>query len=140
MDRFDLLKRNEELIRHEINQISPESEILEGTCLDMCPEKERFSFDFLIMSHEFSPGTEQSDHFLMIKEYSRFSADQDLPLSNEIRSLDVLYDNMLYIIDEIVTRIESFSSETELEVNPDSFSICKGYDFVWNRTLSIRKV
>ncbi|CAF0860307.1 unnamed protein product [Brachionus calyciflorus] len=129
------------LIRHEINQITPESEILEGTCLDMCPEKERFSREHLMLCHEyeFSPGTQQPDHFLMIKEYSRSSADQDLPLSNEMRSLDVLYDTTLYIIDEIITRIESFSSETEFEVNQDLFSICKWYDFVWNRTRSIRK-
>ncbi|CAF0853189.1 unnamed protein product [Brachionus calyciflorus] len=47
-------------------------------------QKERFSREHLMLSHEceFSPGTQQTDHL----EYSRSSADQDLPLSNEMRS------------------------------------------------------
>ena len=103
--------------------------------MNMCPEKERFFKEFLGFIHEYEYyfESEQSDQYLMIKEYSCPSADQDFPLPNELRPLDVLYDTMLYIIDKIITRMEEFL------YNSQFFSIAEWYNFVWNRTRSIRK-
>ncbi|RNA21027.1 germinal-center associated nuclear -like isoform X1 [Brachionus plicatilis] len=145
-EKFDTLVLRDKilkLIRHELYQISPVSsgKIIQGTCQDMCPEKERFSREHLGLCHkyEFSADNQQPDHYIMVKEYSRSSADQDLPLPNEMRSLDVLYDTMLYIIDKIITRIEESSTESGFFYNAEIFSIVEWYDFVWNRTRSIRK-
>ena len=76
------------------------------------------------------------DPRLMIKEYSRSSADQDLPLPNEMRPIHVLYDTMIYLIDEIIAKI---ANEDENPSENGEFSLCDWYDFVWNRTRSIRK-
>jgi hypothetical protein len=78
---------------------------------------------------------EAIDPRLMIKEYSRSSADQDLPLPNEMRPIHILYDTMIYLIDEIIAKIVNESQLTE----SGEFSVCDWYDFVWNRTRSIRK-
>ena len=145
-DKFEtLLLRDKilKLIRHELYQISPSTsgEVIEGSCMDMCPEKERFSREYLGLCHkyEYSVDSQQPDQYLMIKEYSRSSADQDLPLPNEMRPLDVLHDTMLFIIDRIITKLEEFSTTTDFLYNSDLFSIVEWYDFVWNRTRSIRK-
>ena len=126
------------------------SELLVGTCPDMCPEKERYSRECLSLCHKYemrradesSSGEELIDHRLMVKEYSRSSADQDLPLPNEMRPIRVLYDTMMYLITEIISKIAK-----ERQVNANEFSSSNGgefpygdwYDFVWNRTRSIRK-
>jgi hypothetical protein len=43
----------------------------------------------------------------MVKEYSRSSADQDLPLPNELRPVNVMFETMLYIVDEVIAKIEA---------------------------------
>lgn len=69
---------------------------------------------------------DQVDHRAAIKEYSRSSADQEEPLSHELRPLNVLGMTMDYL----VTRI--------MDVGQDNYR--DWYDFVWNRTRGIRKV
>lgn len=54
----------------------------------------------------------------------------------KLRPLSVLFETMLFLINEIISKIET--SAYMLEENSD-FSICAWYDFVWNRTRSIRK-
>lgn len=128
-----------------------QSNMLVGTCEDMCPEKERYNREILSLLHTFElkqnlnvnfdndddaeqendpvPGGNQP---FMIKEYSRSSADQDLPLPNELRSLNVLYQTMLYLINDIIPKINASNDDGD-------FSICSWYDFIWNRTRAIRK-
>ena len=114
--------------------------LLAGSCQDMCPEKERYSRDYLSLCSKYEMVyTEESssnviDYNLMVKEYSRSSADQDLPLPNEMRPPLVLYDTMLYLINQVITQIESAESDENSE-----FSAVDWYDFIWNRTRSIRK-
>jgi len=111
---------------------------LNGTCQDMCPEKERYSRDYLSLSHKYEMLYDEQenkdvvDHNLMIKEYSRSSADQDWPLPSEMRPLPVLYDTMNYLINDIIPQLIDFDS-----VNDQSIGFW--YDFVWNRTRAIRK-
>lgn len=110
---------------------------LKGTCLDMCPEKERYFRDD---KHQISPyelttiqdivssydgNYPQLDHKKAVKEYSRSSADQEEPLPHQLRPASVL----TYTMDYLVTNI--------MDVK---FSIrCDWFDFLWNRTRAIRK-
>jgi germinal-center associated nuclear protein len=103
--------------------------------MDMCPEKERYSRETLSLMNKYEFNNEQVDHRLMVKEYSRSSADQDLPLPNELRPINVLIETMLYLIDEIIPQIVFDNNNN----NNDNFSVGDWYDFVWNRTRSIRK-
>lgn len=66
------------------------------------------------------------DHFAAIKEYSRSSADQEEPLSHELRPLPVLSMTMDYLVTQIMDHGEGNYRDW--------------YDFVWNRTRGIRKV
>lgn len=156
-ERFEVLDLRDKmlkLVRYELlNQIdesaSTNPAISSGACLDMCPEKERYSRDYLNLcgkyEMQYDPTADdyQIDYGLMIKEYTRSSADQDLPLPNEMRPLDVLYDTMLYLIDQVITRIETERSEHQPDMNQDQvksdFNLGEWYDFIWNRTRSIRK-
>ncbi len=114
-EKFDVLELRDKilkLIRYEIqtNQADQNVEVvLLGTCQDMCPEKERYSREFMSLTSKWETLNDHIDYRLMIKEYSRSSADQDLPLSNELRPIDVLYETMIYIIDEIISKIASDS-------------------------------
>jgi hypothetical protein len=109
----------------------------------MCPEKERYSREVLNIYHRYETHLSEStfpfsgeqtpqlgsiDGRLMIKEYSRSSADQDTPLSIEMRSSTVLTDTMRYLINIIIPRVDI-----------DTQIIGDWFDFVWNRTRSIRK-
>jgi hypothetical protein len=145
---LDLRDKILKLIRYETNLQNETETTLYGTCEDMCPEKERYSRECLSLYHRYeinreyandsdTVGTEIVDHRLMIKEYSRSSADQDLPLPNEMRPIRVLYGTMMYLIDEVISKIASFNQIDENEIH--EFSIGDWYDFVWNRTRSIRK-
>jgi hypothetical protein len=112
-EKYDVLELRDKilkLIRYEINSNQSEQSvevILLGTCQDMCPEKERYSREFLSLTSKWEMLNDQIDYRLMIKEYSRSSADQDLPLPNELRPIDVLYETMIFIIDEIISKIAS---------------------------------
>uniref|UniRef100_UPI00358F0F71 germinal-center associated nuclear protein isoform X2 n=1 Tax=Myxine glutinosa TaxID=7769 RepID=UPI00358F0F71 len=98
-----------------------------GTCPDMCPEKERYMRDSRkqLSLFEMLPGTDQVDHFAAVKEYSRSSADQEEPLPHELRPPAVLKITMDYLVTQILDQGENCWAEW--------------YDFVWNRTRSIRK-
>ena len=75
------------------------------------------------------------DHRHFIKEYSRSSADQDLPLPNELRPPQTLIYTINYLLNEVITQIE----DTTTSQNNDSNWIAEWYDFIWNRTRAIRK-
>lgn len=67
-------------------------------------------------------------HRKAIKEYSRSSADQEVPLSHELRSESVLQMTMLYLMHRILDLCE----------DPQT-SLGDWFHFVWDRTRSIRK-
>lgn len=107
-EKFDVLDLRDKLlklIRFEINNQTSDEIILVGTCMDMCPEKERYNREYLNLSSKYEFINDQIDYRVMIKEYSRSSADQDLPLPNELRPIDVLYETTQYIIDEVIAKI-----------------------------------
>ena len=67
------------------------------------------------------------DHTKAVKEYSRSSADQEEPLSLELRPVPVLAKTMEYLCNNI------------LDLGQDG-GWGDWFDFLWNRTRAIRKV
>lgn len=67
-------------------------------------------------------------HKKAIKEYSRSSADQEVPLPHELRSESVLQMTMLYIVHRVIGLCD----------DPKT-SLGDWFHFVWDRTRSIRK-
>ncbi|MFH4973591.1 hypothetical protein AB6A40_000300 [Gnathostoma spinigerum] len=105
--------------------------VVQGTCLDMCPEKERYFRDIQKRIHPY----ECDVHGKMIaqftvKEYSRSAADQEEPLPHELRPVNVLQTTMNYLIGKICGNIPPRSEEENL---------AQWYDFIWNRTRAVRK-
>lgn len=99
-DKLIKLVRNE--LRASASSTQPlDTAALTGACPDMCPEKERYARDYFSLCHTFETDKGRTNYYYMIKEYTRSCADQDLPLPNELRPLAILYETMLFIIDEV---------------------------------------
>lgn len=112
-----------------VDEIKP----MEGTCFDMCPEKERLlrihgnmfsQFECKIIGSKLEPVFE-----IMVKQYARSSADQANPLSHELRPTSVLVNTMNYMLKNIIHPIES-------NIEQD---LASWYDFCWDRLRAIRK-
>uniref|UniRef100_A0A0A1WSP6 Protein xmas-2 n=1 Tax=Zeugodacus cucurbitae TaxID=28588 RepID=A0A0A1WSP6_ZEUCU len=130
LDARDKLMR---LIRPRQTDIK-KVERTQGICPDMCPEKERLMREFQRQVSTFEMCTEDEEstssisHRRAIKEYSRSSADQEVPLAHELRPESVLQMAMLYLMHRILDLCE----------DPQT-SIADWFHFVWDRTRSIRK-
>lgn len=129
--RDKILRASNTLPIKEINvdEIKP----MEGTCQDMCPEKERLlrihgnmvsQFECKMIDSKLEPVFE-----IMVKQYARSSADQANPLSQELRPTPVLVKTMHYMLKNIIYPIES---------NIEQDLAC-WYDFCWDRLRAIRK-
>lgn len=70
----------------------------------------------------------QPDPQAMVKEYRRAGADQEEPLSHELRPPEVLERTMNYLLWNVVDRVER-----------EPGIVGEWYDFVWSRTRAIRK-
>lgn len=101
-----------------------------GICPDMCPEKERLMREFQrqVSNFEYDSSGSSISHYKAIKEYSRSSADQEVPLAHELRPESVLQMTMLYLMHRIMDLCND--SQTHL---------ADWFHFVWDRTRSIRK-
>ncbi|XP_009232349.4 germinal-center associated nuclear protein [Pongo abelii] len=123
LDQRDRIMRQARVKRTDLDK----ARTFVGTCLDMCPEKERYMRETRsqLSVFEVVPGTDQVDHAAAVKEYSRSSADQEEPLPHELRPLPVLGRTMDYLVTQIMDQKEG--------------SLRDWYDFVWNRTRGIRK-
>ncbi|XP_054727003.1 protein xmas [Anastrepha obliqua] len=130
LDARDKLMR---LIRPRQTDIK-KVERTKGICPDMCPEKERLMREFqrqvsaFEMCNEAGENSSSISHQRAIKEYSRSSADQEVPLAHELRPESVLQMTMLYLMHRIM----------DLCDDPET-SIADWFHFVWDRTRSIRK-
>ncbi|KAM9034449.1 germinal-center associated nuclear protein-like [Sarcophilus harrisii] len=128
-DKYRLLDQRDKILRQARVKRTDldKAKAFVGTCPDMCPEKERYMRETTnqLSSFEVIPGTNQVDHAVAIKEYSRSSADQEEPLPHELRPPGVLSMTMDYLVTQIMDQREGRSRDW--------------YDFVWNRTRGIRK-
>jgi hypothetical protein len=110
-DRFELLDLRDKVLKLVRYETTSSGRLLVGECGDMCPEKERYAREYMNTINMFEMRSGRLDYSIMIKEYTRSSADQDVPLSNELRSLSVLSDTMLFIIDEVHYYFLNFSDQ-----------------------------
>ncbi|XP_036204202.1 germinal-center associated nuclear protein isoform X3 [Myotis myotis] len=123
LDQRDRIMRQARVKRTDLDK----ARTFVGTCPDMCPEKERYMRETRsqLSVFEVIPGTDQVDHAAAVKEYSRSSADQEEPLSHELRPSAVLSRTMDYLVTQIMDQKEG--------------NLRDWYDFLWNRTRGIRK-
>ncbi|XP_053673702.1 uncharacterized protein LOC128723962 [Anopheles nili] len=111
-----------------------------GTCDDMCPEKERYLREWkcMVPSYERQPnagggGTViQIDHVKAIKQYSRSSADQELPLPHELRSQQALGRTMHFLLSNLADLCDSNESE-------GGGNVSDWFHYIWDRTRGVRK-
>lgn len=97
----------------------------------MCPEKERLMREckHQLAVFELEEGSRTvMNHLIAVKQYSRSSADQELPLPHELRPEPVLKLTMTYLMQNIMDLCDV--SET---------NISDWFHFLWDRTRSIRK-
>ncbi|CAL8074801.1 unnamed protein product [Calicophoron daubneyi] len=121
------------------DQSSVELPAILGTCMDMCPELERYLRDFhqRVSIFECLPSTINAgssgwlmDHTRAVKDYQRSSADQPVPLPCELRPTAVLHRTMRYLLASVADRPELDTTR----------SLWKSwYEFMWTRTRAIRK-
>ncbi|CAG9539692.1 unnamed protein product [Cercopithifilaria johnstoni] len=130
-DKYQLLDERDRLM-HKRRLKSTDVDnatVMQGSCRDMCPEKERYMRVVqkrLSMYECHDDGSIAPE--LAVKEYSRSAADQEEPLPHELRPADVLQRTMNYLIGKIANHVP----ETDEE-------LAQWYDFMWNRTRAIRK-
>ncbi|XP_050438242.1 protein xmas [Adelges cooleyi] len=128
-DKFLRASATQPTIDVNVDEIKP----MKGTCLDMCPEKERLlrivgnmvsHFECRSIDSKLEPAFE-----IMVKAYARSSADQANPLSHELRPTPVLVKTMNYMLKNIIQPIESNTEQ----------DLASWYDFCWDRLRAIRK-
>ncbi|XP_063605966.1 germinal-center associated nuclear protein-like [Penaeus indicus] len=128
-DKYLVLKTRDHLVRKETIRTSDieKATYLSATCPDMCPEKERYMRDVQndLSSYEMANGV--MDHRLVVKKFSRSSADKDEPLPYELRPGPVLLKTMDFLVCNIIERGEDENVETDV-----------WYNYLWNRTRAIR--
>ncbi|CAG0912675.1 unnamed protein product [Notodromas monacha] len=110
------------------------ADYLVGTCPDMCPEKERYlrCYQNILTPFEKSSSRENSAEFhrYCVKEYSRSSADQEEPLSHDLRPIETLQKAMIYLLSNVLDKFEHYSGDLPIE---------EWYNFLWDRMRAIRK-
>ncbi|GFU26292.1 germinal-center associated nuclear protein [Nephila pilipes] len=136
LERYEVLNTRDNYLRlRDGKKGDSKVKKVNGVCPDMCPEKERYGriaknclaiFETK-MAFDSMSSSKDVDHRYMVKEYSRSSADQQEPLPHELRPVSVLKFTMDYLICNVIDRKNL------------NISIADWYDFIWNRTRSIRK-
>ncbi|KAI1726178.1 SAC3/GANP family domain-containing protein [Ditylenchus destructor] len=130
-DKYMLLKKRDELMckaRVKNTDVSV-MDIVQGTCPDMCPEKERYMRESQKNLNRYECDSNGAIiPKIAVKDYSRSAADQEEPLPHELRPTEVLEMTTNYLLNNIASEMPSSSSE-----------LGRWYDFLWSRTRSIRK-
>ncbi|KAL0838729.1 hypothetical protein ABMA28_016786 [Loxostege sticticalis] len=100
-----------------------------GTCQDMCPEKELLhrQAEHQVMTLETVVDSDgQLEPWRAVKQYSRSSADQEIPMCYELRPATVLARTCAYLLHEI--------ADTKRQVSKADW-----FHFMWDRFRGIRK-
>ncbi|XP_012234815.1 uncharacterized protein xmas [Linepithema humile] len=132
-DKYKVLEARDRLMR--LKRVKPASlataKVTNGTCPDMCPEKERLMRESQrqVASYEQLDGNEyRINHAMAVKQYSRSSADQEEPMPHELRPVKSLKMTMSYLLHEIMDFCEQ-----------EGTNLAEWYHFLWDRTRGIRK-
>ncbi|XP_052873486.1 uncharacterized protein LOC128278797 [Anopheles cruzii] len=137
-ERYRVLEAKDRYLRLTIPRPTDirKAKSIQGTCPDMCPEKERYLREWkgLVSSYEkllFAPGQAvQIDHDKAIKQYSRSSADQELPLPHELRTEQALGRTMRFLLEHLADRCDE---------EPEGTNVSDWYHYIWDRTRGVRK-
>jgi len=160
-DKYIRLKKPKQQIRAGEDL---ENQNLVGTCPDFCPEKERYGRSAKNQLRWFEKDCGKLNHLAAVKEHSRSAADQDVPLSHELRPPPVLSKTMDFLMCNIVDRIDhmvgtmsdwfQFIDQLSLQsllpsdpmsqfsvLNPEYTGETVGdwFEFMWSVTRAIRK-
>lgn len=147
-DRFQILDARDKLMRIR-GQDRHKGTVLRGTCPDICPEKERYSRFVKNQLRSYEKLDGRLNHKAAVKEYSRSSADQEIPLAHELRPSRVLDRCMNHILANIIDRIENQCGTIGewyghvVHGRPLSPGVPENvgdwFEFVWSITRGIRK-
>ena len=130
--KIDKLKARDDNIRKILNADQVRSEILVGTLDQMCPELEMYVRQSTNRVDDYElNGSGEPDAMKFVKEYTRSSADKENPLPHEVRSIKGLALSMDYLMDTVINSYDSDKLNS-------SFSPGNWFNFLWNRTRSIR--
>lgn len=132
-DKYKVLEARDRLMR--LKRVKPASlataKVTNGTCPDMCPEKERLMRESQrqVASYEQLDANEyRINHATAVKQYLRSSADQEEPMPHELRPVKSLKMTMSYLLHELVDLCEQ-----------EGTNLAEWYHFLWDRTRGIRK-
>uniref|UniRef100_A0A182W7F3 Germinal-center associated nuclear protein n=1 Tax=Anopheles minimus TaxID=112268 RepID=A0A182W7F3_9DIPT len=136
-ERYRVLEAKDRYIRLTTERTTDirKAKNIEGTCPDMCPEKERYLREWKCMVPSYEKqlgGATQIDHGKAIKQYSRSSADQELPLPHELRSQQALGRTMHFLLTNLADLCDDDESEGGANVSD-------WFHYIWDRTRGIRK-
>lgn len=145
-DKYLVLQARDKFVRSQrIKQTDLKTaKVVTGTCQDMCPEYERYCRINRNCVSILEKTNDQPDEFKMVKEYVRSGADQEEPLSYELRPPDILDRTMLYLAANIIDLIDNEEEDDDDEGDDDdqqagSTLVGTWYNFLWNRLRAIRK-
>ncbi|KAF5270602.1 hypothetical protein FQA39_LY01340 [Lamprigera yunnana] len=131
-EKYKVLESRDKLMRLRIKKHTDLTKVSPtiGTCPDMCPEKERLLrvIQHQVALYEQDTNGRGMNPTLAIKQYSRSSADQEVPLPHELRPVSVLELSMGYLVNCIMELIDT-----------EDVNLSEWYHFLWDRTRSIRK-
>ncbi|XP_053664875.1 uncharacterized protein LOC128714025 [Anopheles marshallii] len=136
-ERYRVLEAKDRYIRLTTERTTDirKAKNIEGTCPDMCPEKERYLREWKCMVPSYEKqagGATQIDHVKAIKQYSRSSADQELPLPHELRSQQALGRTMHFLLTNLADLCDDDESE-------GGGNVSDWFHYIWDRTRGIRK-
>ena len=103
--KHDILDARDKLLRQKGRQNAPGT-VLKGHCPDICPEKERYSRAIKNQLRVYEKLYGEVNHKATVKEYSRSSADQEVPLLHDLRPSNVLQVAMNHLLCNVIDRIE----------------------------------
>lgn len=132
-DKYKVLEARDRLMRMKQVKLHTldAAKVMIGTCPDMCPEKERLMRESKrqVALYEQLEGDEYGiNHLIAIKQYSRSSADQEEPMSHDLRPVTSLKMTMSYLLHEIADLCDQQGT-----------NLGEWYHFLWDRTRGIRK-
>uniref|UniRef100_A0A182JWK0 PCI domain-containing protein n=1 Tax=Anopheles christyi TaxID=43041 RepID=A0A182JWK0_9DIPT len=131
-ERYRVLEAKDRYIRLTTERTTDirKAKNIEGTCPDMCPEKERYLREWkcMVPSYERQPGGgAQIDHVKAIKQYSRSSADQELPLPHELRSQQALGRTMHFLLSHL-------ADLCNVDEGEGGGNVSDWFHYIWDRT------
>ena len=127
---------------------------LRGCCPDICPEKERYSRAIKNQLRIYEKMDGNVNHKSTLKEYSRSSADQEIPLLHELRPSVVLKTAMDHLLCNVIDRIEvdygfmeewydNVENQTEdsqrIQSDNVTENIGEWFEYTWSTTRAMRK-